>query len=1332
MSLNINLLTCFEAWIQEQPNKILAQVIIDNRELFQLTYQATFTRAKAFAKALLSLGCQRQDRVLIVSENHPCALVALLGCWYAGAIPVPIDASLAEAQWLKIAERVQAVALSVSPKLEAQLSDKTGEKLCVLSHHGEHEQEILLKTNSLIQRQSDPKGLAEDVVLVLMSSGSTDVPKAIMLTEQNISTGLSSLKAVLGMNNEDQIFCPLPFHHVYPLLNGALSAIANGATLTQQIKIDAISLRRSMILSQPTIVVFVGPLLDRIVRRLQQTLQEKTAMQRWVAKNICTLNLISQQYLHWNIGRYLFGKLHEAFGYQLRFITTGGSHFDADKLRLLQGVGLPVIEAYGLSETTGAIAVIQSPLGYGRQVPSRYHGIFINLPDQEGVGEVCCYGDKVMAGYLGDLDKTNAVLKDGVFYSNDLGRINHHGELVILGRKDDMIVTPGGKKVMPDEIESRYAGLSNIDEFSVFGMPVGSHNKEVHAAVVIEKNSAKSEEMKQSIRDQVAQIAQHYPVHFQIKQIHFVDELPKAGIKVKRKILPELVSHASVLTQTPETSQALPNTQLEERLLEIWRDVFRDDQFSDIQQTFTGLGGDSIMFTDLLAQTMHEFQLPDSVKSQINLLLKSHDTVEKQAIALRKFLNAYAYSADEEILREKRAWQKQENQDTFYYAPAWKRFLGGIYQFWGLLCLPVFWFGSAYPIYWVGEALLKKTGVAMLAGLAPLFYVMWFFCALLAFVLFKWLLIGRYRPGDYKQHSWYYYRWWTMNALQNMLRSNFNPLFCYFAGTRLLNYWFCLLGAKIGRDCQIDAGHLGEWDLLSVGQNSRIAAGAIVQTSLLDQGYLKLRAIQIGQNVDLGRASVVAEIESVPDNMTLRPLSHYTTHRQEAQKRAVPVEQTLSPSTCYRFAQWFSAIVWMPYALGVPVGCVVVCMHFVTMPIYLKVGFGIILGLMLYLFLCWLFKRCIIGKLKPGEYKTYGLFAFKKWFFANMIAAVTPMTHLFVSSSVYNWVLRHFGVDIAKSAASAVPNIFEHGELLHIGENTFCSRCYFQTTIASERPGYTRQSEISVEKDSFIFLQSYLMPDVSVGKNSGVSSLVYIPQGEKIPDGYERTQDGLKCLPIDPLMAARPPRKHILKMSWLRNVSVIVIIGALLLQVFASWHVREALAFLPWVLHFAAIYWAAKLCYLILLRALYVKSTVDEHRIWDREIVKRYVSAIPMTWFCSIYTWPELMATPFYNAYFRLFGMKIGKGVIINSVIMRDMDLLQVGDFSVINQNSSVIAHALAGNAHGAYINKKTRIGKACMIGAECIVFPGAKIKDHTRIYSGALPIYTTIFDDVY
>ncbi len=300
-------------------------------------------------------------------------------------------------------------------------------------------------------------------------------------------------------------------------------------------------------LNEYKVTIFVGvPLL---VEAIYKTIMKEIEKQG-KAKLIKVARAISNVLLkiHIDVRRKVFKQIIDALGGELRFVISGGAPADPEILKGFNDIGIHTLQGYGLSETSPVIAAENYKVMKNGSVgvPMINDIIEIVNKDENGIGEVRVKGPNVMLGYYEMPEVTNEVLKDGWFYTGDLGYFDKKGRLYITGRNKNMIVLRNGKKVFPEELETLVNRLELVEESMVFGMPDDTNKDDVKLSVKIvynkevakEKYSGKSEnDLYKIIWEQIKQLNTTFPRYKHIQNFILTDEelIKTTTKKVKRQ-----------------------------------------------------------------------------------------------------------------------------------------------------------------------------------------------------------------------------------------------------------------------------------------------------------------------------------------------------------------------------------------------------------------------------------------------------------------------------------------------------------------------------------------------------------------------------------------------------------------------------------------------------------------------------------------------------------------------------------------------------------------------------------------------------------------------------
>ena len=292
--------------------------------------------------------------------------------------------------------------------------------------------------------------------------------------------------------------------------------------------------------------VFVGvPLLvEAIYKNI-----EKEVEKQGKTKLINTAKKISNILLkcHIDMRKKLFKPVLDALGGNMRFIISGGAPLDKRVAQGFNDLGIELVQGYGLTETAPVIAAENAYKKRSGSIGFPMDNVEVEIvnKDENGIGELRAKGPNVMLGYYENEEETNKVLKDGWFYTGDLGYFDKDGYLFLTGRQKDMIVLKNGKKVFPEELETLINRLDLVQECIVFGMPDEKDKNDLKLAVkvVYDKEEVKEkypncteEELKKIIWEKIKEINKTFPPYKYIKHLILTeDELVKTTTKkVKR------------------------------------------------------------------------------------------------------------------------------------------------------------------------------------------------------------------------------------------------------------------------------------------------------------------------------------------------------------------------------------------------------------------------------------------------------------------------------------------------------------------------------------------------------------------------------------------------------------------------------------------------------------------------------------------------------------------------------------------------------------------------------------------------------------------------------
>jgi long-chain acyl-CoA synthetase len=505
-----------------------------------VSYRELRERARATAARLVSVGVGRGHTVALAGANHPDWVIAYFGVLYAGAVVVPMDpaSNADQARHIDRAAGLKAALLDE----EAREAFAEGLSCDVLDLHD-------------AAAPGDASGLPEvaltgdTLASVLFTSGTTGAPKGVMLTHANFTSMVASLGRIFPLRESDRLLSVLPLHHTFEFSCGLLLPLSMGCRILYLDEITGDKLSKGLKDGRITAMVGVPALWQILERRIRGQVEERGGAVKLAVDFGLELNRMLGRSAGLDVGRLLFGSVHERLGGNIRLLISGGAALPRETHALFSGLGLHLAEGYGLTEAAPVLtaAVPRPGMKYG-SVGKPVPGVEVRIgnPDDAGVGEVLARGPNVMKGYYQNDRATHEVLdEDGWLHTGDLGRLDHKGRLVIMGRAKDVVVTASGENIYLDDVENALGTLEYVKELSLVGIPHARGGERLAMLAVpddevegLNRSTLHARAM-ESIRDAVAKL----PAFQRPAVLHLVDaDLPRTATrKVQRKQVREIV-----------------------------------------------------------------------------------------------------------------------------------------------------------------------------------------------------------------------------------------------------------------------------------------------------------------------------------------------------------------------------------------------------------------------------------------------------------------------------------------------------------------------------------------------------------------------------------------------------------------------------------------------------------------------------------------------------------------------------------------------------------------------------------------------------------------------
>jgi long-chain acyl-CoA synthetase len=495
---------------QESARKFPGNVALEIQRP-QTVERVTFAELTRMAESVanwLSSRVPGDARVAILAANHPRWVAAYLGIIAAGRTAVPLDTAFHADQVKKLLIDSGASLLFCDVKqlpVAAEAVEGLNVGLLMTSAAAESNPDQTKAGAPSLAADLDsifaagpgdfqPLVPADgDLAALLYTSGTTADPKGVMLTHANLVGEANSVLAVIKVGPEDALLGILPMFHVLAQMANLFLPLFNGCRVVYLETLNTTELLRAFEERDITVFCVVPQFFYLIHERIFKELNRRGKLTLRLVRSLMAFNRGLRR-IRVNAGKLFFGRIHATFGARMRYLITGGSRFDPAIARDFYSFGIDVLNAYGLTETTGGAFI--SPPGHvvfgsvGRPFPGVEAKIVDPKPVEEGTppsGEIAIRGAIVMKGYWNRPEATVDVLRDGWLYTGDLGYFDSSGNLFITGRGKEVIVLANGKNVYPEEIEAHYLKSPYVKEICVMALearPGDPTSERLHAVVV--------------------------------------------------------------------------------------------------------------------------------------------------------------------------------------------------------------------------------------------------------------------------------------------------------------------------------------------------------------------------------------------------------------------------------------------------------------------------------------------------------------------------------------------------------------------------------------------------------------------------------------------------------------------------------------------------------------------------------------------------------------------------------------------------------------------------------------------------------------------------------
>lgn len=1021
----------------------------------------------------------------------------------------------------------------------------------------------------------------------------------------------------------------------------------------------------------------------------------------------------------------------------LRLLIFGGEVCSPALIQRWSRPGLRIVNTYGPTEATViatyAECVVGKAITIGRPLPG--YEIFIlneNLQAvKEGeVGEICIGGPGLARGYI---NQPQLTAQKFIFYSGhmaqrlyrtgDRGYMTEEGDLQFIGRVDDQIKLRG-YRIELNEIEAVLLEFPGIRHGVVSVCELTPTVSSLIAYLVPEKN------MDIDNKKLMKFLQSRLPEYMQPTVFEFIMELPiLSSGKVDRKRLPAPTSNGY---QSKKTYIAA-HSEAEKKIVTVWQDLFKQAPISIKDDFFHDLGGHSLLAARAVstlrkdAQFQHISMLDIYKNSTAEKLAKLFNVVDVPNTAANDY--KHQTKEDEAVI------------NTRYRHSCIMQALGCAAQFavksWEFLLM----FGvltfmiDKYSLFSIE---FLQALILLLIGMPPLLFAI--------SILSKWLILGRVKPGRHRLWGAYYVRWWFAQRMIALATPR------YLAGSPLMTLYCRLMGAKVGKNCYIGSEFISTFDLLNIGDNTSISPGAMILGYTIEDGWLKIGSVNIGDHCLVGTKSVLEINTEMQDYSVLEDQSMLRANTRIPRGECYfgsPARQSLKSidlmnvkpinnhylknlgyGIMHYFALFFVECVCLFTYLP---GLLLICYFYDQGNLLLAILLGAPLGALLSIVLLWssiiVVKKWLLGTIKPGTYLVQSFFYVRKWIVGQLLDR--PEVAGLADTLFYPLLYRFLGAKIGKRVEMTdAPHIMP--DFVDMGDESYTTGAA-HLAVPRVYEGYITFAPVKIGRRAFVGNLSVMSCGSELGDSCLLGSLSIPPKNnDSAKPNTSWFGSPAVLMPCRQIMTGFAEQETYLPSRALYYKRIFVEFFRILPATFAFTTLVLQFTFADLLIQHLSLMSAILLfpVFDFFITLLMTSAAIAVKWI----LIGRFREDIKPAW--SSYVWRSdlidwlnslfldplildpLLGTPFISMILRALGAKVGKRVYIDTKLFCEYDLTEIGDDVALNADCLIQTHLFEDRI---FKMGPVKIEAGCNVGCGSVVLYNATMEEKSSLGSLSL-----------
>ncbi|MEO8885620.1 MAG: Pls/PosA family non-ribosomal peptide synthetase [Mucilaginibacter sp.] len=1255
----------------------------------QLTYAELDRWSDYIAAFIAGKGIGRGHSIGVWHNRGLQLHAVILGIAKSGAAYVPLDREMPE-------ERLQTVMQEVGAA--ACFSDGQPNLSCpvfTIPHFPQIDEDFEI-----------PAGpMPDDHAYVLYTSGSTGKPKGIPISHRNICHLVRSEQSVIQIQPDDRVY-------------------------------QGFSVSFDMWCEETWISLHAGATIWVADAITAKTVDELGGVLR--ENHITVLHAVPS----------LLGVMDDNIP-TLRLVNAGGEACTPAVLNRWSKPGKNIFyNSYGPTETTVTSTMVPLVPGdiisIGGPLPNYNLGVVdedFNLVPMGQEGQLIISGPGVCEGYLNRPELTSQKFLpkpaklvdlpgDKIYLSGDVVVIQPDGRIDFHGRMDDQIKLRG-YRIELGEIEVKLSELSGISAAAV-ALKKNANGQDHLVGYVTLKTAVSFSEPEARTA-----LAQTLPAYMIPLFMVVLDTMPRLSSgKIDRKSLP--VPEALLAMELDEPLSIDPEAPIADRVMAALSHVFPNREITPDMDFFNDLGGESLLAANFITILRQQAGLERAS-------LRDVFTIRP----LVKLIKAFEETAKESN-------QPKKIAGLFHRIPPLRYFLCGLGQaisllfIYSLFAIQIFipYLGYYYVVAQT-ESGRQDRGIAIIVALL-------LYCIVPPIIFavgigLKWLLLGKVKEGDHPLWGWYYFKYWLVKRVLDVAPEQ------YMSGTPIYPLYLRLLGAKVAKDAQLSTISIGAHDLVEIGSDVTLSSGVVLDNVSVENGMISFRKIKIADHGYVGSSSVLSGGSNVLEWGELADLSHLQAEKtigvrevwkgSPAEKsHEVPagdLQQPLSPlkRKTKKYGLIYSVLlVVFPIVILLPLWPVIEILNYLDLSTPADYDFGYFVHIplltLMYIVLFALetvvVSRLLLKGIKPGIYPVYSRTYVRKWLADQLISTALVVLHPIYATVFVSFFFRLLGAKVGKNSEISTASNVTH-TMLEIGDECFIADA---VTLGEED----------------IRGQRLILNHTKIGDKSFVGNSALIPQGYEL--GSNMLIGVLSVPPTAAQLASTPandwfgspaialPRRQssgdfaaslTTKPSWQRRLArgiietirivlpetVIICCSVLFIaychDLVKDRGVLQVIGQLPKLPFYYLIYMGLPAFFItLMLKWVFVgvyKTTQKPmwtHYVWRSEAITSTYEALAAPFMLDF-----LKGTPFLPMALRLFGVKIGKRVWMNTTDITEYDMVTIGDDAALNEDCGPQTHLFEDRIMKV---GPVNIGARTSIGSRSIILYDSHIGDDVTL----------------